>query len=146
MGLQIDKEPIEQGLLMKLKHYVYPILGCCQEVHREMGPWLNEYMYQDALRIAFKDAGIPFQAEFRFFANFHGLQIPHEHRLDFLVDNHVIIECKAITEIGTEQRQQLWNYLRLTKYRIGILYNFAPVKDQCEKYYYDPETKRISVF
>ena len=146
MGLQIAKEPIEQGLLMKLKHYVYPILGCCQEVHREMGPWLNEYMYQDALKIALGDAGIPFQAEFRFFVNFHGQQIPHEHRLDFLVDNHVIIECKAITEIGSEQRQQLWNYLRLTNYRIGILYNFAPVKDQCEKYYYDPNTKRISAF
>jgi len=146
MGLQIAKEPIEQGFLMKLKHYVYPLLGCCQEVHREMGPWLNEYMYQDALKIAFEDACIPFQAEFRFFVNFHGKQIPHEHRLDFLVDNHVIIECKAITKIGTEQRQQLWNYLRLTNYRIGILYNFAPAKDQCEKYYYDPDTKRISVF
>ena len=146
MGLQIAKEPIEQGFLMKLKHYVYPLLGCCQEVHREMGPWLNEYMYQDALKIAFEDACIPFQAEFRFFVNFHGKQIPHEHRLDFLVDNHVIIECKAIAEIGTEQRQQLWNYLRLTNYHIGILYNFAPAKDQCEKYYYHPDTKRISVF
>ena len=38
---------------MKLKRYVYPILGCCQEVHREMGPWLNEYMYQDALKPEF---------------------------------------------------------------------------------------------
>ncbi len=146
MELQIGKEPIELKLLMKLKHYVYPILGCCQEVHREMGPWLNEYMYQDALKIAFEDAGIPFQAEFRFFVNFHGRKIPHEHRLDFLVDNRVIIECKAFTEIGSEQRQQLWNYLRLTNYRIGILYNFAPVRDQCEKYYYDPDAKRISVF
>ena len=146
MELQIGKEPIEQGLLTRLKHYVYPILGCCQEVHREMGPWLNEYMYQDALKIGLEDARIPYQAEFRFFAKFHGRQIAHEHRLDFLVDNHVIIECKAITKIGAEQRQQLWNYMRLTNYRIGILYNFAPVKDQCEKYYYDPATKRLSAF
>jgi GxxExxY protein len=146
MIVQSGKEQINPELLMKLKRYVYPILGCCQEVHREMGPWLNEYMYQDALKIAFADAGISFQAEFRFFVNFHGHQIPHEHKLDFLVEDHVIIECKAITEIGTEQRQQLWNYLRLTNYRIGILYNFAPVKDQCEKYYYNPDTKSIFAF
>lgn len=76
-------------------------------------------MYQDALKIAFEDSCIPFQPEFRIFVNFHGRQIPNKHSLDFLVDNHVIIECKASTEIGTEQRQQLWNYLRLTNYRIG---------------------------
>lgn len=146
MDIQIGKDHVEPPLLAKLKHYVYPILGCCQEVHREMGPWLNEYMYQDALKIALEDAGIPYKAEYVFHANFHGRVIPHEHRLDFLIDNHVIIECKAINEIGPEQRQQLWNYLRLTNYRIGILYNFAPAKDQCEKYYYDPDTKHITTF
>ena len=51
-----------------------------------------------------------------------------------------------ISSIGVEQRQQLWNYMRLTSTPIGILYNFAPVKDQCEKYYYDVNTKTISVF
>jgi len=58
MDIQISKDHVEPPLLAKLKHYVYPILGCCQEVHREMGPWLNEYMYQDALKIALEDAGI----------------------------------------------------------------------------------------
>ena len=85
MNIQISKDHIESTLLEKLKHYVYPILGCCQEVHREMGPWLNEYMYQDALKIALEDAGIPYKAEYVFYAKFHDRVFTHEHRLDFLI-------------------------------------------------------------
>jgi len=61
--------------------------------------------------------------------------------MDFLCKGKVAVECKAISSLGVEQRQQLWNYMRLTNTPIGILYNFAPVKDQCEKYYYDVATK-----
>ena len=43
---------------LQLRQYVYNIVGCCQEVHRELGCYLNEYMYQDALEIAFHDAKI----------------------------------------------------------------------------------------
>lgn len=43
-------------------------------------------------------------------------------------------------------RLQLWNYMRSAGVRIGILYNFAPVMDECEKYYFDPETRTISYF
>ncbi|WP_081778490.1 GxxExxY protein [Prevotella brevis] len=58
----------------------------------------------------------------------------------------MVVECKAVADIGSEQRQQLWNYMRLANKPIGILYNFAPVKDQCEKYYYDVKSKTISAF
>ena len=43
-------------------------------------------------------------------------------------------------------RLQLWNYMRSAGVRIGILYNFAPVMDECEKYYFDPEIRTISYF
>ena len=88
---------ITPEVVSRLKSYVYDIVGCCQEVHKELGPWLNEYMYQEALKVSFGE-------------------------------------------------KQLWNYMRLTGTPIGILYNFAPVKDQCEKYYYDVEHKTISAF
>ena len=58
----------------------------------------------------------------------------------------IVVECKSIASIGAEQRQQLWNYMRLTKSPIGILYNFAPAKDQCEKYYFDCHTNIITAF
>ena len=55
-------------------------------------------------------------------------------------------KCKAIERIGSEQRQQLWNYMRLTRIRIGILYNFAPAHDQCERYYLDVKTDNMYAF
>lgn len=137
---------IEPELKRKLKEYVYDIIGCCQEVHREMGCGLNEYIYQDALALCLDERHILKIKEWHFSTKFHGKRLSHEHQADFLVKDNVIIECKAVSSLTSEHRQQLWNYMRLSGKRIGILYNFAPTMDQCEKYYYDPEKKAIYLF
>lgn len=145
MRVSLNKS-IEPELAEKLRKHVYGIIGCGQEVHRELGPFLNEYMYQDAMEIMLKEKGIPYDREHHFSAQFHGQTIQHQHRVDFLCMENVIVECKAVETLGNEHRQQLWNYMRLSGIRIGILYNFAPIRDQIEKYYYDPESKYISGF
>jgi GxxExxY protein len=137
---------INSEVLSQYKTHVYDIIGCCQEVHKELGPWLNEYVYQEALKVSFEEKQVPFEKEYYFQVSFHGQPLSHKHFMDFLCKGDVVVECKAISSIGVEQRQQLWNYMRLTNTPLGILYNFAPVKDQCEKYYYDVNTKTISVF
>lgn len=142
----VRKSNINPEDLAQLKSHVYDIVGCLQEVHRELGPWLNEYMYQEAVKVAFEEKQVPFEKEYYFQASYHGHPLSHKHYMDFLCKGNVVLECKAISSITVEQRQQLWNYMRLSNTPIGILYNFAPVKDQCEKYYYDVETKTITVF
>ncbi|MBO4589952.1 MAG: GxxExxY protein [Bacteroidaceae bacterium] len=142
----IDSSIKDPKVLAELKSHVYDIIGCCQDVHRELGPWLNEYVYQEALAIAFEEKQMPFEKEYYFQVSYHGRPLEHKHYMDFLCKGNVVLECKAISSIGAEQRQQLWNYMRLTNTPIGILYNFAPVKDQCEKYHLDLMTKTISVF
>ena len=147
MNYQINKlRDYNPSLYEKLKQCCYELNGCCQLVHRELGPFLNEYMYQDALEILFKEKAVPYIREYYFSVEFHGQKIQHKHYADFLVQGKVLIECKAVTSIGPEQRQQLWNYMRLTKVRIGILYNFAPIRDQCEHYYLDTDTNVMYVF
>ena len=141
-----NSSSIAPDILKQLKSHVYDIIGCCQDVHRELGPGLNEYLYQEALKISFEEKQIPFVKEYYFHVSYHGRILSHKHYMDFLCKGNVAIECKAISSLGTEQRQQLWNYMRLSNTPIGILYNFAPVKDQCQKYYYDVKTKTISVF
>lgn len=132
----VDEYP---ELLKELKQKCYAVNGCCAMVHRELGPFLNEYIYQDALQILLDEQQIPYMREYYFSIDYHGKQIAHKHYIDFLVDDSIIVECKAVEKLCIEHRQQLWNYMRLTKKPIGILYNFAPIKDQSEHYYLDSE-------
>ena len=121
----------------EMRKHCYDINGCCATVHRELGPFLNEYMYQEALQILFDEQQILYQREFYFAVSFHGKPIRHKHYVDFVVNNEILVECKAVDKLAPEHRQQLWNYMRLTGKQIGILYNFAPPFDQCEHYYLD---------
>ena len=131
----------------KLRKYCYDLNGYCLQVHKEMGPFLNEYMYQEALAIILEENHVvPRTKEYYFSVEFHGKRINHKHYVDFFVRNKVFIECKAVDCLGPEQRQQLWNYMRLTKTRIGILWNFAPIKDQSEHYYLDTENDVMYMF
>jgi GxxExxY protein len=138
-----DSKP---DLAVELRNKCYRVVGLCQQVHKEMGPFLNEYMYQEALDILFEENAIARVKEYYFSVTFHGKQIRHKHYVDFLVGNDILIECKAIECIGPEQRQQLWNYMRLSGVCNGILYNFAPVRDQCERYYLDKKTGHMYAF
>lgn len=137
---------VNPGLCKQLREYCYDLNGCCQEVHRVLGPFLNEYMYQEALAILFTEREIPYQKEYYFTVSFHGHMLKHKHYADFLCKDRVIIECKAIETLGSAQRQQLWNYMRLAKVPIGLLVNFAPVMDQCEHYYLDTDTGNMYLF
>ena len=57
---------INSEVLSQHKTHVYDIIGCCQEVHRELGPWLNEYVYQEALKVSFEEKHVPFEKEYYF--------------------------------------------------------------------------------
>ena len=133
----------------ELKEIVYSVVGACQEVHKEMGPFLNEYMYQDALAIELGLREMPYEKEFQFPADYKGYAITHKHFADFKVQSgaaEVLVECKAVDRLADAHRQQLWNYMRLSKVHVGVVYNFGPVYAQCEKYYYDVELGRMVAF
>ena len=130
----------------ELKQHCYALNGICAAVHRELGPFLNEYMYQDALQILLDEQQIPYKREYNFAVSFHGKPIQHKHFVDFLVNDDILVECKAVDKLAAEHRQQLWNYMRLTCKQIGILYNFAPPMDQCEHYYLDTATGQMYLF
>ena len=137
---------VNPTLRSQLQNYCYDIQGCCQEVHRDMGPFLNEYIYQEALDLCFEEHGITGTdkiKEYYFKSQFHGKDLNHTHKVDFFIRQKVYVECKAIETLGSEQRQQLWNYMRLSNVCIGFLYNFAPINDQCERYYYDLTTQTM---
>ena len=66
--------------------------------------------------------------------------------MDFVCFCNVIVECKAVKKITSEHRAQLFNYMRLTQLRVGVLVNFAKRYVEIERYFYDPTTKEMITY
>ena len=129
--------------IRELKEHIYDVVGALHEVHKELGPGLNEYCYQEGLQLQLSEAGIPFQREWMFHPTYHGRPMAAVYRLDFLCKGDIIVECKSAVELVNNHRAQLFNYLRLTKYPCGILVNFAPAFAVIERYFYDNDLQAI---
>ena len=125
------------------KQYIYEVVGAIHEVHKELGAGLNEYCYQEGFQMQLEESGIPFQRELSFHPHYHGHEMSAEYRIDFLCKGDIIVECKAVSELISNHRAQLFNYMRLLQCPCGILVNFAPQFATIERYFYDKNLKEI---
>ena len=112
----------------------YKIIGICMEVHRNLGPGLLEVIYKDALEIEFKENEIPFEREKEFLIKYKGKILPHKFYADFIVNEDIILEVKAVKEFSNEHIAQVLNYLKLAKSEIGLLINFQTKSLQYKRY------------
>jgi GxxExxY protein len=99
------------------------IIGCGIEVHRNLGPGLLESIYEKALCHEFSLNNIQFINQLTVPIIYKGAKLG-EHRIDFLVENEIIVELKAVDRFDPVFAAQLLSYLRLTKKKLGLLINF----------------------
>ena len=126
-----------------LKELMYPIVGVLYDVRNELGPGLNESVYQEGLELELKAQEIPYEREKVFHPTYRDVQMEATFRLDFTCINNVIIECKAVSKLSNEHRSQLFNYMRLTKLPMGILVNFSQKSAVVERYFFDIQNNEI---
>ena len=112
----------------------YKIIGVCMEVHRNLGPGLLEVIYKDALEIELKQNNIPFEREKEFSIEYKGKILPHKFYADFVVNEDIILEIKAVKEFSNEHIAQILNYLKLAESEIGFLVNFQTKSLQYKRY------------
>ena len=93
-------------------------------VHNTLGPGFVEQIYQRALAIEFKKRGLRFATEAEVVITYEGQPIGR-HRLDFLIEDKVIVELKAVEDLGKAHYAQVRSYLRATGLAIGLLVNFS---------------------
>lgn len=118
-------EPIQTiGLLHE--ELSYRIIGCAQKVHRTLGPGFPESVYQRALSREFANSQIPFQAQQPFEVSYEGLPCG-QFRVDFIVDERIIVELKSVESLCKQHEAQVLAYLKATSCRIGLLLNFGDV-------------------
>lgn len=103
----------------------YAIQGAVFEVYREMGCGFLEAVYQECLEKELIIRSVPFvsQKELRLFYKDEPLQ--QTYKPDFICYDKIIVEIKAVKEIAPEHKAQVFNYLKATNMKLGLLVNFG---------------------
>lgn len=132
--------PVAEPKKSELVKACYELVGCLHEVYKQLGPGLPEYIYQEALAKILKAKGIVYRKEVQFHPLFMGEPMEAYLKMDLVVESpigNIIVECKALTELGEREHYQTFGYLRATKFPIAILVNFGTERRaQIERYHY----------
>jgi len=100
------------------------IIGAAIKVHRELGPGFLESIYEEAQKVEFSEQGLHFDSQKEIKIEYLGVEVGR-HRLDLIVENEIIVELKAVKELGDIHFVQLRSYLKVTGLKVGLLLNFS---------------------
>lgn len=100
------------------------IIGAAIRVHRSLGPGLLESSYKACLAMELATLHLSFERERALPLTYCGRPVNIGYRVDFLVEDRVIIEVKSVADLQPVHTAQLLSYLRLANRGIGLLFNF----------------------
>lgn len=103
----------------------YIINGAAMHVYNSLGHGFLEAVYQEALEIEFRKRGIPYEREKELKIFYDGQELKQTYRADFVCYENIIVELKAVSKLDDAHRSQVYNYLKSTGYKLGLLYNFG---------------------
>ncbi len=109
---------------MKYEEITHKIIGCAMKVHSTLGNGFQEIIYQRALAIEMEKQGLTFQREKEMTIYYEGIDIG-TRRVDFFVEENIMVELKALTKIEDVHLAQAMNYCQAYKLPIGLLINFG---------------------
>jgi GxxExxY protein len=107
----------------QLNQVTNAILGASFEVHTDLGPGYQEAIYANALEIEFRRRGIRFRRECAFDVLYKGEPVGRG-RVDFIVEESVLVELKAVETLTPLFTAQVISYLKATKLRLALIINF----------------------
>ncbi|MEP2671283.1 MAG: GxxExxY protein [Cyclobacteriaceae bacterium] len=100
------------------------IIGCAMKVHNTLGNGFQEVIYQRALAIELEKTKLLFTRELEMPIYYENIEIG-TRRVDFLIEDKIILELKAVTSLDKVHLAQALNYLEAFKLEIGLLINFG---------------------
>ncbi|HVF72474.1 MAG TPA: GxxExxY protein [Chthoniobacterales bacterium] len=122
----MNQESRKAGRVLRNSDVTDRIIAAAIRVHRDLGPGFLEGIYEEALAVEFALSGIQFvrQKPVALFYKDHQIG---EHRLDFLVEDQIVVELKAIKALEDIHFAIGRSYLKATSLQDGLLLNFATV-------------------
>ena len=104
---------------------VYMIQGAVFNVYRELGAGFLEAVYQECLEKELSLNLIPYVSQPELNIIYRGEQIDQTYKPDLICYGKIILELKAVKELCTQHEAQVFNYLKATELRLGLLINFG---------------------
>lgn len=108
------------------------IIGCVYQVSNTLGPGFLEKVYENALAHEFEKAEIPYHHQMPLKVWYDGVVVG-EYQADFMVNDCVLIELKAVKALDEIHEAQCVNYLKATKLRLCLLINFGTRRVQIKR-------------
>ncbi len=100
------------------------IIDGALKIHTALGPGLLESTYDACLQYQFNVSNLHYEHQVRLPVVYRGMQLDAAYRIDFLVENRVIVELKAVKELLPLHTAQVLSYLKLSGRKVGLLINF----------------------
>lgn len=100
------------------------VIASAIEVHREIGPGLMEAVYQTCLGRELGLRSIPFRRELQIPVRYKDIEVMESYRCDFLVDDSLVVESKAVEAVLPVHKAQVLTYMRLLDAPLGLIINF----------------------
>jgi GxxExxY protein len=100
------------------------VIGCAIEVHRNLGPGLLENTYEQCLAYELSLQAVAFKLQVPVAIQYKQIKLDCSYRLDFLVENCLILELKSLDKLIKVHEAQILTYMKLTEVTTGLLINF----------------------
>ncbi|MCY7349871.1 MAG: GxxExxY protein [Cytophagaceae bacterium] len=117
---------------MKHEEITRLIIGCAMKVHTTLGNGFQEVIYQRALEIEMRQQNLLFTREMSLPIFYEGIEIG-ERRVDFFVEDAIMVELKALISLEDVHLAQGKNYLEAYRMETGLLINFGSVSLQFKR-------------
>jgi GxxExxY protein len=113
----------QQTISNGLNYLSHSVISAAIEVHRALGPGFLETIYEESLCVELRSKEISFIRQAPVKINYKS-QCVGEHRLDFLIEDALVLEIKATSELAPIHSAQVLSYLKATGKQLGLLINF----------------------
>jgi GxxExxY protein len=119
---------------MEINELTHKIIGASMQVHRVLGNGFQEVIYQRALAVEFNHIGIRYEREKEMNIFYRDEQVG-TRRVDFFVEESVMVELKAVSELEEAHKAQAINYLEAYGIANGLLINFGKTSLEFKRVY-----------
>jgi GxxExxY protein len=100
------------------------IIELAVKIHKKLGSGFIEKIYEKAMALELKRAGVAFREQEVIRVDYEGVLLG-DQRVDFIIEDKVIVELKAVSELNEIHQAQMLSYLKAADKRVGLLLNFA---------------------